>query len=457
MLTSRTRLPSGAPRIITFAALGSALASVAAILFVSWWAAQTANSVARDSTGRLVGNAIASEVERLTILVEDYAWWDVAFDLLREADAGAVYENLGSGAADSDSFDELYFLDPAGTPLFAFESGTFASDLALFETAGIEPLVSRLSEEPVEPYRVLTTFVRRDGHVALLAAARVRPDMLGSLGAGDLPLMVGGIRLDEADLARLGDILLIEDLRFGSASRTRPEARLPLVSLDGSEAAWLAWTPPRPGREILMRSMPVVAVTAGLLFIGILVAARAATSQTRAVDAARQAAFTDPLTRTLNRAGLEDALSAPDMAQAAATGGAAALYIDLDDLKSINDTLGHEAGDCALRLIADRLRSVTRATDIVARIGGDEFVVLVIDPHPEATARAVGARITALLQDEAEICGRARRVTATIGIAVARPGDDWAHLISSADAAMYDGKPAAARAKAMPEPEGPTV
>ncbi len=119
----------------------------------------------------------------------------------------------------------------------------------------------------------------------------------------------------------------------------------------------------------------------------------------------------------------------------------AILFIDLDDFKKINDTLGHEAGDRALRVIADRLRGCLRETDAVCRLGGDEFVVLIEElPRPESVAEVAKKILAAVVQPIPLDAGE-YHLTASIGIST-YPGDseDAQGLMKNADIAMYRAK-----------------
>jgi len=134
--------------------------------------------------------------------------------------------------------------------------------------------------------------------------------------------------------------------------------------------------------------------------------------------------------------------------------GVAVLYMDLDDFKLVNDSLGHAAGDQLLKAVADRLREATRETDLVARQGGDEFLLLLADmerhgdsPVPEAgsapqlVAESVASRVHEALQAPFELDGTEFYVSASIGISMF-PDDavDAQTLLRNADAAMYDSK-----------------
>ncbi len=145
----------------------------------------------------------------------------------------------------------------------------------------------------------------------------------------------------------------------------------------------------------------------------------------------------DPLTGLANRALLLDRLRGA-LATAARDGSTTALlFVDLDDFKQVNDALGHEAGDRLLVHAARRLERAVRQGDTVARLGGDEFVVLCERIGGGSEAQEVADRLQQRLSRPVLLDGGAVRVGASVGVAMARPGDDAASLLSSADAAMY--------------------
>jgi diguanylate cyclase (GGDEF)-like protein len=116
------------------------------------------------------------------------------------------------------------------------------------------------------------------------------------------------------------------------------------------------------------------------------------------------------------------------------------LYLDLDDFKAVNDSMGHAAGDVLLRSVADRLLACVRPGDTVARLGGDEFAVL-LDAAPMADAEQVAGRIVAELGRSFDLPGGERSVRVSVGIAAGRPGVDTAEeLVSNADTAMFAAK-----------------
>lgn len=157
-----------------------------------------------------------------------------------------------------------------------------------------------------------------------------------------------------------------------------------------------------------------------------------------------QIAQTDPLTglpnRLLFRTKLEDAIKSA----IADKSRVAVLFVDLDYFKSINDRLGHDAGDAVLRMAAKRLKDAIRQDDLVARFGGDEFVVLISRleaQHAEHVALLVAESILEALIKPFEVAGSRLNMPASIGVAMfPHDGADAGSLLKNADTAMYAAK-----------------
>lgn len=118
----------------------------------------------------------------------------------------------------------------------------------------------------------------------------------------------------------------------------------------------------------------------------------------------------------------------------------AVLFCDLDGFKRVNDTLGHAAGDELLRQVSARLRSVLRGEDLVARLSGDEFALLVSGPGAGGVADEVADRIIDEFSAPFRIDGRELRISASVGVAVRRDGEHGDDVLRRADVAMYSAK-----------------
>jgi diguanylate cyclase (GGDEF)-like protein len=151
-----------------------------------------------------------------------------------------------------------------------------------------------------------------------------------------------------------------------------------------------------------------------------------------------QQSVLDPLTGAYNRLVLPDQL---DELAVATTPSSAVLSIDLDHFKQINDRWGHHAGDVVLGAVAQRLRACTRDRDVVIRMGGDEFLIILHDVEPTGAVE-LATRIVSNVEQPIEFHGEALVVSASVGIAMVRNGgaDDTEDLLHRADAAMYAAK-----------------
>jgi diguanylate cyclase (GGDEF)-like protein/PAS domain S-box-containing protein len=170
------------------------------------------------------------------------------------------------------------------------------------------------------------------------------------------------------------------------------------------------------------------------------------TAEREAKDRLQHAAMHDSLTGLANRRLLEDRLEL-SLSRSRRTGRlTAVLFLDLDKVKGINDTWGHAVGDQVLTVIADRLRTAVRETDTVARIGGDEFVVV---SDGAVDGEEIGDLADRILRDIAQpiaLDATTAVVTASIGIATSAGNGTGDEVMRAADMAMYEAK-AAGRAR----------
>ena len=150
-------------------------------------------------------------------------------------------------------------------------------------------------------------------------------------------------------------------------------------------------------------------------------------------------AFHDPLTGLANRTLINSRLNGA-LQQKIADEQIAVLFIDLDNFKWVNDSLGHDQGDVLLCEVAARLQKTLRAQDTPARFGGDEFVVLLRGLDDPNYAFSIAERIVTLLSEAFVLSGREVYTSPSIGLAFCEDGSDADTLLRNADAAMYEAK-----------------
>ncbi|PBP87828.1 diguanylate phosphodiesterase [Pseudomonas syringae] len=154
----------------------------------------------------------------------------------------------------------------------------------------------------------------------------------------------------------------------------------------------------------------------------------------------QQVAHYDPLTNLINRRGFNQIFAEKLQEHTFNKGMLAVMFLDIDHFKRINDSLGHDAGDELLKVIAERIRSATRTQDVVARFGGDEFCILLSIPDYEE-ARHLAHRVMQKMKETIALAGRRMVMTTSIGIAVfPRDGETCDELLKHADLALYQSK-----------------
>ncbi|GAA2716593.1 GGDEF domain-containing protein [Actinoplanes palleronii] len=309
--------------------------------------------------------------------------------------------------------------------------------------------------------------------MALLVLGHVRPALRGSVAL----LVAGAVSLSLAhgvyafqvlagtyvagtwlDFGWFGGYLLIGVAATSASHGTGRERRsgrqtwlaLPYVPLAAAllTAVWSTVRTGQPGTFLFCLTLVLVV----LVVVRQLVSAadnRALTAQLNyMLDELRRReaqlefqAFHDGLTGLANRALFTDRAAQAVVQQDHNGEPLAAIFVDLDGFKPINDVYGHHAGDLLLAMVADRLTACVRDSDTVARLGGDEFAVLVERLHDTADATVIADRIVARLAEPFELMEHTVQIGASVGVAVrVRENGDAAELLGRADAAMYRAK-----------------
>jgi diguanylate cyclase (GGDEF)-like protein len=308
--------------------------------------------------------------------------------------------------------------------------------------------------------------------VLLLARAGHRDPALWLVGAGVLALGVsdsafaafaanGVFNTGLLDLGWIGGFLLIgvaglcpqpgtEELPAAATpDETAPSSAsvLPYVPVLAALSVTIGGTV--TGRTLtrteLLASCFVVLCLLARQYVAVRENARLARALAAGQEQLRRQAFTDALTGLSNRALFGDRLAHALALHARHGRPVALVFLDIDDFKAVNDTLGHAAGDDLLVEVARRASTVVRDGDTVARLGGDEFAVLLEDT-PDSLS--TGERLRAVLAPPFELAGTRRTVRASFGMAEVGPADGPTtadELLARADAAMYAAKRATKR------------
>ncbi len=437
------------PKRIIKTALANGVIGVVVSVGLALWMAARVNDVASEHARSLFETAIQTELAGIALTTQDYAYWDLAYALVAARDDDGLYDNFGSGATESPTFDFIFLISADGVPIYGYASGGEASDLSVVDRALVRQLRPQLLELPLEPYNTLAAFTVIDGQVAAFAAGRIQPDDITGMTVDDFPMMVAGKWLSESRMVAIGEQVLLADVHLHTVydkhssdqnTHNHDQTTLDLTDINGQEIGHVSWAPPRPGSALLAAALPVVLGLSLLTLCATSYVSRAAAKQTAAFLREKTKARTDKLTGLMNRAGLDEMVNDRPVTDALERGHVAIIYLDLNGFKRLNDKLGHDAGDLALQILAERISGAVRENDHVVRLGGDEFLCLLIDPAPCQTASFMANRIASATQPHVRIGDDAHTVRPSLGVAVATPGIPWNQLLKNADRAMYRAK-----------------
>jgi diguanylate cyclase (GGDEF)-like protein len=211
--------------------------------------------------------------------------------------------------------------------------------------------------------------------------------------------------------------------------------RIILSEIESSQARDIVTTDPDPirGRSLSWTFQPMAGGGAVVLLEDI-------TERRNAEAKISHLARYDELTALPNRVNFRDEIERLLLVPHDLDQLSALLFIDLDQFKQVNDTLGHPCGDQLLCLVADRLREMLRPEDFVARFGGDEFVVFQQNIHSNEDAAVLARRIVDRLSERYKIDNHLVEIGASIGIATTSPGVSADTLLKNADMALYRAK-----------------
>jgi diguanylate cyclase (GGDEF)-like protein len=221
-------------------------------------------------------------------------------------------------------------------------------------------------------------------------------------------------------------------MRIGGAAVCAALMTMAAVSADGDPAATPAWS-----EALLVGALVGIALA---MLDELRGTAQGVDEPARRAAAISAAPTVDSLTQLPTRVYFEDRLAAAATKADANASRLALLFIDLDGFKPVNDTYGHSIGDLVLEQVGQRLKGLSRGKDVVARVGGDEFLLLLTNVStPESIAHVADRLIQGLSQPyTAE--GREVMISCSVGIAMYPDGCSHAKLIARADAAMYASK-----------------
>ena len=453
------------PGLLVLAAFVLSAASVTMLGATHYYSSIKVDKAAREHAESVVTNGIerfANEIAQSTV---DQTYWDEAVlygsnSIKRKW----VSDAFGRVFWEIDGYEGSVLFDYRNLPVFASARGSDIdpSHYALIVAAS-RPLLASIREKERKRGRVdisklvrgsklepITArgIVREQDAIFILGASLVQPDSKAKPADRPASILIVIERMDKAVVDQIASRFLLNQplLRLGAgpaaAGRGQAVIRDPL----GRQIAAYEFDTPMPGAQLSQRLWPALALFAIALFAAtawIIRRGRAMAGSLVASEArATHLAFHDQLTGLPNRARLNEGFAQLASQSRRAGKQFAVMCIDLDLFKAVNDNFGHLAGDELIRIVASTIQRNCRPDDFLARIGGDEFILLQSDSSIER-ASALAERVIGAIAEPVELkVGRAF-IGASIGLVLVDGSPiDAQEALRRADLAMYAAKQA---------------
>jgi diguanylate cyclase (GGDEF)-like protein len=440
--------------------LVSAIVVAAAVFVLLLWSREQTDQIAVERQERLVALVVSQMQTRIAHDQESVTVWDDAVTAVKAKGRDEWIDvNLGTWMHTYFGHDGAYVLDPNDRAIFAFSGGAVEEAESGYARvqASVYPLVAELRARLVRggsegiDERILSPGVAElavvDGHPAIISVKPIISDSGDIVQTAGQEYMHVAVRLlDGSFIEEMRRDYLFEGLHFSWQHKdTANEASFALTSATGKRYGSFVWQPYRPGSAVFSYLAPILgaALLAVFAIIAVLMAVlrrRSIRLQASQVEI-RHLALHDPLTGLPNRSLFNERLEQA-LAEAMRRGTRlAVLYLDLDRFKQVNDTLGHSAGDQLIREFGGRLKRLTRTADVVSRIGGDEFTIILTDIQQAEDVDRFCERAIESVRRAFEIDGNHVFVGVSIGVSHA-PDDglEGTELTRKADIALYHAK-----------------
>ena len=436
----RRRLPG--PVLPVFLAVALSLASIAALVLL---AAITLDRQATQGARSTVETSLQVEADRLYRMVADTSWWEPAYQhLIVAPDRNWADENIGSYLKTAFRVDLSLAMDAADRPTLMFIDGRSAevSKESPSLPAGLDLLAQQARESAGIAPAPVTGYLALDGQPYILAVSAFVQEESGSY-TSDGSVLVFGSRLDAQWVEELGRLYRVSGMHLAPAVPEEAHQHIELLGPDGNPTAVLAWPNTQAAWTLLTWLLPPL--TAVILLVVLL------TWRFFSVELAQRRrneaelhllATTDALSGVGNRRFFMDQAQAMLVRALQAEQPLTLVSMDIDHFKQVNDSYGHAAGDAVIRAVAQTMLAQLRETDLVARLGGEEFAALLPETGAGQAHQVVERVRRTLAQWPVEYGDERISTTVSIGVAQLNAGEGLESLLARADAALYRAKEA---------------
>ncbi|SHM11630.1 bifunctional diguanylate cyclase/phosphodiesterase [Roseibium suaedae] len=456
--------------VIIIPMIGVVVFAVACVFALMIWSSRVSDESAANSQRKLLNGAIELKLDQMSRQQAGSSVWDLAFFKTASSvvDSDWLKQNIGAWLNKSYGFEKTLILNRDGDEIFTYSqdqsSGWASSDVMNQLRGAVAKTRARYissfirtpsglfqyspgAKRPKGENQTETGLLKIGREIYFFSAAAITQE-LHSITAVRTPpaVLISFDRLDPTELSHLATISDLSGLQLSQMDDSSLlMATIELKAPNGEFLSYLKWQANRPGTDMLGRVTPVLlllalailALTVGVIDFTRQSTRKLAESRSQAVFSSRH----DALSGLPNREQFSQLLRDALVKRPTEDLNLAVVYIDMDRFKDINDTLGHAAGDEAIRAVARRLQSVVPNNGAIARISGDEFAMLLQDCPSQEWIEHILTRIQDQLVRPVRLEGTEHYVSLSMGAAVSpRDGMDPGELLRKADIALYDAK-----------------
>jgi len=431
---------------IVFSLIFLLVITLIAILEIVHYSIESVNEEVRITTENNVKAIIEDKLKQHEKLTKDYAYWD---DTIKNAFLSQnhvwIKENIGEYLTDTFNVTDLFIINGDNKAILSLKNGQVDKlNYLSINKKVLTKLIVKARESGVIPVPV-SGIVKIGDTPAIVGVSVLAPEDNTSL-LSPRPLLFLARRLDLNYLQELSKQYRLKDMRFISGGvKESATSSIYISNPVNKSLGLLAWQASKPGDLVLARMQFPILLLLVIIILCIAFIIKASRKTTRDLEKAyKDLIFTanhDVLTGLANRRLFNELLVQIINTARRDNITCAILYIDLDDFKRINDIYGHKVGDQVLVTIAERIKSSIRESDATARIGGDEFIVLLHSISDNEDIKSTAQKIRTSMTQSISIKGVDIQISASIGITlIPNDGTDPDTLMSKADLALYGCK-----------------
>lgn len=419
------------------------LLSILAIVLYSVFQVNKDTRIASEDNANAI---IIDKLNEQETLAKDYAFWDETIQhAYLSQNSKWIGQNIGEFLTNTFKVSDLFILDGHNKPVLLLNEGQLEkSNYNSINKSTLTNLIEKARLSGALPVPV-SGILMINSHPAIVGISVLTPED-GTVLPAPRPVLIVAKRLEAPQLQEISKKFKLKDLKFISIGLDKAsKASIEIKNPQNKVLGLLSWQPDKPGSLILSKiKFPLIILLIGIGLLTVVIIRISLKTTQRLKDAYENLthlANHDVLTGLANRRLFDELLEQTIHSAKRDNISSAMLYLDLDGFKKVNDTYGHHNGDLLLVAVAERLKDSIREADTIARIGGDEFTILLRNTSSHSDIKSTVEKIQTALEQPIILSDNEVKISASIGITmIPQDGTDPDMLLTNADNALYKSK-----------------